>query len=174
MADNGSGLSADQLETWITLVALLETLPPAIDAQLKSDLGVNLFEYTVLAMLSEEPDRTLPMASLAAVSFGSISRLSHTVSRLEKRGWVDKQVGVGARRHNVVVLTDAGFEALASAAPRHLAEVRRLIFDSLSAEETRTLSRIAKKLIGVAAPDVTDLLEEKIPIVVERNAPLVS
>lgn len=170
MTDAGDGLSADQLETWIALIALMETLPQAIDAQLKADIGVNLFEYTVLAMLSEEADRTLPMSALAAVSFGSISRLSHTVSRLEKRGWVKKRAGVGSRRHNTVWLTDTGVEVVTSAAPRHLAEVRRLVFDNLSASDVRTLSRISMKLITAAAPEVVALLDEKLPIVIERNA----
>lgn len=168
--DTDGGLSADQLAAWVGLCALTEVLPPVIESQLKRDLGVNLFEYTVLAMLSEEPDRTLPMSALAAVSFGSISRLSHAVGRLQRRGWLTKRAGTGSRRHNTVSLTDAGFEALAAAAPRHLADVRRLVVDPLTEADIRALARITLRLIAAAAPEVADLLGERLPIIIERNS----
>jgi len=153
------------------LVGFFESVPSMIDAQLKSEIGVNLFEYTVLAMLSEEAGRTLQMTALAAASFGSISRLSHAVSRFEKRGWVTKEAGEGSRRHNVVTLTDEGYEALAAAAPTHISEVRRLIFDPLTADEASSLSTILHKIIGASDPELQDVLADKIPDIIKRNNP---
>lgn len=163
------GLDPHQLEAWVLLNAFFETTQPAIEAELKHDAGINLFEYTVLAMLSEEPDRTLPMSQLADISFGSISRLSHAVGRLEKRGWVAKQSGATGRRHNTVFLTDEGFAALRSAAGPHIATVRRLVIDPLTATELRTFTTVLRKLVGTADPELIDLLDSAIPTVVERN-----
>lgn len=162
------GLSPEQLEAWISLIALLETLPAAIDGQLKSDGGINMFEYTMLAMLSEEADRTLPMSALAEVSFGSLSRLSHAVSRLERRGWVAKQVNPG-RGPNTVLLTDDGLDAIEGLAGPHRAHIRQLVINPLTPDELATLGHICRKLIGVAAPDVSELLEARLPEIIERN-----
>lgn len=168
--DDEPGLSAEQLEAWISVIALMETLPGAIDLQLKRDAGVNLFEYTVLAMLSEEPGRSLPMSVLAGVSFGSLSRLSHAVGRLEKRGWVRKQVGSG-REPNTVVLTDDGFGAIEAVAGPHRAHVRKLVLDPLTGKELEVLTSICRKVLAVADADVARFLDERLPEVIERNNP---
>src|SRR3712207_6883169 len=47
--------------------------------------------YVVLAMLSEAPGRSRRMSDLARRANQSQSRLSHTVARLEERGWVDRK-----------------------------------------------------------------------------------
>ena len=163
------GLTADQLEAWILLNAFLETVPSAIDAQLKNDAGINLFEYTVLAMMSEQPDQTIAMSRLADVSFGSISRLSHAVGRLEKRGWVEKRAGEGGRRHNTVSLTDEGFAALRSVAGHHIANVRRLLVEPLTSDELDALRSALRKMIGAADDEVASLLDVQIPDVIARN-----
>lgn len=168
MVTREPGLSPAELDAWIGFVAVLETLPGAIDAQLKRAAGVNLFEYTVLAMLSEEPGRTLPMSSLAELSFGSLSRLSHAVARLEKRGWVEKHTHTG-RAPNTVSLTDVGFDALVAAAGPHRSHVRRLVVDALTDDELVALARISRKLVGAAEPDVLERLRAQVPRIIERN-----
>jgi len=44
-----------------------------------------------MAMLSEQPTRTLGMSQLAAVTSASLSRLSNVVKRLERRGYLPRQ-----------------------------------------------------------------------------------
>jgi DNA-binding MarR family transcriptional regulator len=62
-------------------------LPAALDTQLQRDAGISSFEYQVLSGLSVSPERTMRMSRLAALTEGSLSRLSQVVARLEKRGW---------------------------------------------------------------------------------------
>ena len=51
-------------------------------------------------------------------------------------------------------LTDAGFAALADAAPGHVRAVRRYVFDRLSPEQVDQLRQIfATVLDGLTAPD---------------------
>ncbi|MDW3214779.1 MAG: MarR family winged helix-turn-helix transcriptional regulator [Ilumatobacteraceae bacterium] len=169
--DDTPWLSPDELRAWITLAAFLESVPTSVEAQLKRDAGMNRFEYSILAMLSEEPGHTLAMSDLAQVAFGSLSRLSHAVSRLEQRGLVTRCAGAAGRRHNVVRLTDDGLAALESAAPRHAAEVRRLVIDPLDDAELAMLPRLLSKMIAAAAPDRADELRTLIENVVDRNHP---
>ena len=59
-------LTADEQATWLALGALVTRLPAAVDADLQASSGVSLFEYLVLAHLSEAPGRTLRMSDLGS------------------------------------------------------------------------------------------------------------
>ena len=169
MSEGDPWLDEPQLDAWITLAAFLETVPAQIESQLKRDSGINLFEYTVLAMLSEQADRSLVMSDLADVAFASLSRLSHAAKRLEARGWIERRTGGGGRRHTTVHLTDAGLDAMTSAAPLHVANVRALLVDPLSARELATFTRLSRKILAAADPELDRRLDEMIPEVVRRN-----
>src|SRR6187399_1023543 len=79
-----------QHAAWVKLVAVVELLPGVLDAQLRRDSGLRHFEYFVLAMLSEAPARTLRMTALAQRTNATLTRLSHSVRRLEERGLVER------------------------------------------------------------------------------------
>jgi DNA-binding MarR family transcriptional regulator len=64
---------------------------PAWSSLLEHDAGLNVFEYTVMAMLSEQPTRTLGMSELATRSSASLSRLSNVVKRLERQGYLRRR-----------------------------------------------------------------------------------
>lgn len=162
-------LNADQLQAWVTLSAFLEAFPAAVETQLKQDAGINLFEYSVLAMLSEQEDRTLVMTDLANVAFGSLSRLSHAVTRLERRGWTERRAGSGGRRHNTVHLTNEGLQAMEVAAPQHASHVRQILIEPLTNDELQTLARLTRKLIAATDAELNKRLDDLIPAVVARN-----
>ena len=79
-------LTDDELTAWLRLIALAELLPSRLDAQLRRDSALTHFEYQVLAMLSEAPERTLRMSWLAQRTQATLPRLSHVARRLEERG----------------------------------------------------------------------------------------
>src|SRR6202047_4109214 len=84
-------LTAEELDSWLSVVRLLTWLPWSIDQQLQRDSNLGMVEYQVLAMLSGSPPRTMRMSSLAEVTNASLSRLSHLVTRLEGRGLVRRE-----------------------------------------------------------------------------------
>jgi DNA-binding MarR family transcriptional regulator len=106
-----------------------------------------MVEYQVLAMLSENPDRTMRMSSLAEVTNASLSRLSRLVQRLEDRGLVRREPDPTDRRFTKSVLTESGFRTLAEAAPGHVAHVRSLVVDVLSPEQLRRMGRDADHIM---------------------------
>ena len=106
--------------------------------------GLNSFEYHVLASLSESPIGALPMSELATMAQGSRSRLSHAVARLEQAGWVRRRSCDEDKRGTWAELTEAGFAALAAAAPGHVTAVRELLFDVLTPEQIKSLGEISK------------------------------
>ena len=127
-------------------------LPGALDQQLQADADMGHSSYIVLAMLSEAPNRSLRMSDLAARANSSPSRLSHTVSRLEERGWVRRERSPEDGRGNVARLTDEGWDVVVATAPGHVAAVRRYVFDALSCEQVRQLEEIAAAVLSTSRP----------------------
>ncbi|MEI6701388.1 MAG: MarR family transcriptional regulator [Actinomycetota bacterium] len=124
-------LNADEREMWLGITGVLLRLPPALDAQLQQDAQLSYFEYLLLAMLSEQPNRTLQMSELASITHASLSRLSHVVRRLEQRGLVTRSADVQDRRCTNTSLTDEGMALVERTAPLHVAAVRRLVIDAI-------------------------------------------
>lgn len=139
-------LEADEMQAWLAFVPVLSWLPYALDAQLQRDGGLTHFEYGVLAALSDAPDRMLLMRSLAELANGSLSRLSHVVSRLEKRGWVRRELCPTDGRSTYAVLTDEGHTHLVATAPGYVANVRRLVIDRLDPAQLEQLTAIGRAL----------------------------
>jgi len=146
-------LDDDQQRTWRAWLTVAELLPRALDAQLQRDAGISHAAYIVLAMLSESPTRSRRMSDLARRANQSQSRLSHTVARLEDRGWVRRERSVEDGRGNVAVLTAAGWDVVRSVAPGHVDAVRAAMFDPLTAEQTAALGEVLETLMERLDPD---------------------
>src|SRR6202046_4618638 len=108
-------LDAEERQAWLALASTLNRLPVALDAQLRRDAGISHFEYQVLVLLSEAPDRTLRMSALATLAEGSLPRLSQVVARLEQRGWVRRTPDPADGRYTLASLTNAGLAKLEGA-----------------------------------------------------------
>jgi DNA-binding MarR family transcriptional regulator len=145
-------LSSEELDTWVSLTSLLVALPQAIDRQLKRDSGLNFFEYSIMSGLSRAEGHAIQLNTLAHLAAGSLSRMSHAVSRLEQQGWVQRRTCPGEARGVMAVLTEAGLAKLVEAAPAHVREARRLVVDVLSPAEREQLKAICGKLVRVASP----------------------
>jgi DNA-binding MarR family transcriptional regulator len=101
----------------------------------------------------------LPMSDLAAIAQGSMSRLSHAVSRLELAGWVERHACRDAGRRTAARLTPAGLRKLEEAAPGHVREVRRLVVDRLEPEQLRALGDAARAIVAGLDPPLAERLQ---------------
>jgi DNA-binding MarR family transcriptional regulator len=141
-------LTADELETWHALNLLLARLPTALGNQLQCDSELSFVEYYVLAGLSDQPDHTIRMSSLAVLANSELSRLSHLISRLERRGFVRREPDPTDGRFTNAVLTSRGHAYVVDAAPGHVEQVRHLVFDALGRAEQHALRDAARKIIA--------------------------
>jgi DNA-binding MarR family transcriptional regulator len=141
-----------ELAAWVRVAALLELLPGLLDRQLRRDADLIMFEYFVLAMLSEAPDRTLRMTDLAAQTNATLPRLSHVVRRLEDRGLVERFANPENRRATNARLTDDGWALIQASAPGHVDTVRRNVIDALSTEQVGQLTTIADAILRRVDP----------------------
>ena len=146
-------LDDEQQRTWRAWLAVAELLPRVLDAQLQRDAGISHAAYVVLAMLSESPQRSRRMSDLARRANQSQSRLSHTVARLEERGWVRRERSTEDGRGNLAVLTDAGWDVVRALAPGHVDAVREAMFEPLDPEQTRVFGEALAAIIDRLDPD---------------------
>jgi DNA-binding MarR family transcriptional regulator len=145
-------LNNHEWSAWLHLMAMFTLLPAAIDSQLQREAGMSHFEFSVMAALSRQPGRRLQLKDLAVVANGSLSRLSHVISRLERQGWVRRMSGANGRATNAE-LTDKGYSKLMEAGPIHFAEVRRLVFDVLTPEQVKELRRVTSRINAALIPE---------------------
>lgn len=148
-------LNPAERATWIRLVAILELLPSALDAQLEADSDLDLFEYQVLVMLESEDQHRVQMSTLAVMTNAKIARLSRVITRLEKRGLVRREPSETDRRATYARLTSAGMSVLEEAAPGHVRFVRERVVDALTPAEFEQLGAISQKLLASLDPDLT-------------------
>ena len=145
-------LTGAQRPAWLGMVRLFTVLPAALDAQLDRDAGLSFFEYHVLSMLSETPDRTLRMSRLAQLTSSSLSRLSNVAKRLEGRGLLRREPDPDDRRATRAVLTDAGMAAVEQAAPGHVTTVRDLVIDALDPAQLKQLHAAHQQILARLDP----------------------
>jgi DNA-binding MarR family transcriptional regulator len=146
-------LDDEEMSAWLALNGVILLLPAALDSQMQRDNGITMFEYLVMAMLSEAPGRTLQLKRLASVTNGSLSRLSHVVTRLERRDWVRREPMADNGRVTMARLTDAGYAKVVASAPDHVETVRQLVFDNLDRRQVRQLQEISTRLLRSLADD---------------------
>lgn len=152
--DDRRWLTPQELRAWRLFVSVVLVLPRELESPLAPH-GVTFFEYSVMAGLSDAPGRSLAMSRLAEWSNGSLSRLSHVVSRLERRGLVCRRPCPDDGRVTLATLTDAGQELLTEAAPDHVANVRDLVVDRLDDEQLAMLAQACSQVldgIGMVVP----------------------
>jgi DNA-binding MarR family transcriptional regulator len=141
-------LDAEEQRTWRAFLAATQLLFDRLDRELQRDAGMPHTYYEILVWLSEAPDRSLRMSDLARCTRSSRSRLSHAVARLEERGWVCRRGCDSDKRGQIAALTEAGFAALAAAAPGHVEGVRDHLFDPLSAAQIQQLREISERIVA--------------------------
>lgn len=155
-------LNPEERQAWLALYAVTTILPGSLDGHLFRQAKITLFDYHVLAMLSEADDLTLAMSELAARSNASLSRLSHVVKKLEGRGWVSRSPSIVDGRVTTATITHDGLENLRTLARKHVEHVRVAVFDALTGDDVRDLERIGKKILA-SLDDTHWILNEPSP-----------
>jgi DNA-binding MarR family transcriptional regulator len=144
----GQWLTADEQRTWRAYLRAGTLLTARLNRQLQADSGLSLAEYEVLVQLSETPGGRLRPFQLGQALDWEQSRLSHLLSRMTRRGFVAREGCPGDGRGALVALTAAGRAAIESAAPGHVAAVRKLVFDALGPVQAKAFGRAFDTILG--------------------------
>ena len=141
-------LSDDEQRAWRTYLRMSSLLPAALNRQLQRDSGLTLPEYEVLVQLSESPGHRLRPFQICEALNWEQSRLSHQLTRMERRGLVSRRDCAADGRGAVIELTAAGADLIGAAAPRHVAAVRGLIFDRLNDAQRAAFEDACSRIVA--------------------------
>jgi DNA-binding MarR family transcriptional regulator len=134
-------LDAGQQRSWRALVVGTTLLFDRLDDELREAHDISLVEYEILVRLSERNGQ-MRMAALADALAHSRSRVTHTITRMEKAGLVQRSSSPDDGRGILATLTDKGHDLLVRAAPTHVAGVRAHLVDLATPADFEALGRV--------------------------------
>ena len=135
-------LDSEQQRAWRAYIIGTTLLNDTLDRELRQAHGLSLGEYEILVRLSESPNRTLRMAQIADSMQHSRSRVTHTVTRMQRAGLLERCAAQGDRRGVEARMTDKGWALLVEAAPTHVRGVRAHFVDLATDDEFATMGRV--------------------------------
>ena len=141
-------LTEEQQRVWRAYLLGSARLNEKLDADLRQ-FGLDLGEYEILVTVSEAEDRQSRMSDLADAVHQSRSRLTHTITRMEGRGLVERVSCPTDRRGVWARLTDVGFSLLEEAAPCHVAAVRENFVEAMDEADYLALGRAFAAVLAV-------------------------
>jgi DNA-binding MarR family transcriptional regulator len=145
---SGEWLSPDEQRTWRTYLRMSTLLPSHLGRQLQRDSGLSLPEYEVLVQLSEAPGHRMRPYQLCEALNWEQSRLSHQLTRMEKRGLVARVGCADDGRGAEIILRTDGADSISSAAPGHVAAVRDVMFSRLTDEERAAFEKACDAILS--------------------------
>jgi DNA-binding MarR family transcriptional regulator len=134
-------LSRRQMRAWRGFLEARAVLLPALEADLRNRTRLSLSEFDVLYQLWRMPERTLRMTDLARAVLVTPSGVTRIVSRLERRGIVERNSASG-RQAVATRLTALGEKELQAAMEVHFAGVHRLFIRHLTSSDVDRLDEL--------------------------------
>ena len=140
-------LDDDEQRAWRAFVRMQARLAAELNRQLQATANLSLADYEVLVQLTDAAEERLRPYELQKALDWEQSRLSHHLSRMQRRDLVRREDCDDDGRGAYIVLTDAGRRAIISAAPDHVETVRHLFFDALKPAQVTALRRLATQVL---------------------------
>ena len=140
------GLTGEELAAWRSFVDMRHLLERHLAAHLQREFGLSATDFEVLVTLSEAPKGRMRAYELGEVTQWEKSRLSHHLTRMEKRGLVRRERSDG--RYPDVVITDAGAAAVAAAAPANAQRVREFFVDVLGPQRLAAMGAASRDVVA--------------------------
>lgn len=141
-------LDDDEQHAWRAYVRMNTVLGAALSRQMQTDSILSMQDFAVLVELTDVEDARLRVSELARAMRWEKSRLSHHLSRMEKRGLIGREECETDGRGAFIVLTPEGRAAIEAAAPSHVEAVRRHFFAVLTGDDVKALASIADRVIA--------------------------
>ena len=147
-------LDAAEQVAWRNWISGTTVLFRALERELVQHYDITMDDYAILVLLSESEGRAARMSELADDAIVPRPQVTYRISRLEKRGIVERRPCASDARGTEAHLTDDGLALLEQAARHHVTNVRELFLDQLGGEEFCTLGEAMGRVHGhIAARD---------------------
>jgi DNA-binding MarR family transcriptional regulator len=152
MTSDTPWLTTHEEHVWRRWLTLNATVNATLQRELQDDSGLSMPDFEVLVRLTDEPDGRVRVTDLAKLLLWERSRVSHHVTRMERRGLVERVECPEDGRGAFIAVTDGGRAAIEQAAPGHVRSVRRLVFDALDADDVDRFGAVVDKLLDRLDP----------------------
>lgn len=139
-------LSVEEQETWRAFTEMRHILERHLERHLQREFGLSDPDFEVLVNLSEAPKGRMRAFELGEATQWEKSRMSHHLSRMEKRGLIRRKAS-GARYPDIV-LTKAGRDAIEASAPANAARVRKFFIDVLGPGRLAMLREASEEVLA--------------------------
>jgi DNA-binding MarR family transcriptional regulator len=137
-------LSPKELRIWHAFRSMSGDVLGRVGRDLIKATGLSGAEFGVLSRLASLGKGEMRQQDLADCMGWDKSRLSHQLTRMQERGFIDRQ---RADKHGIVVkLAEQGKKTLKAAMPIHAASVRKHLLSRLSTEQVTTMVGISNLL----------------------------
>jgi len=137
-------LSPRELRIWYAFLSMSEDVLERVGRDIAQATDLSGPEFAVLSRLAAFGKGEMRQQELAVVMGWEKSRLSHQLSRMQKRKLIERQSGDG--RAILVLLTKTGRKMLEDALPVRAESVRRNLLSRLTSEQIDTIVRVSNLL----------------------------
>ena len=148
MSSDVQWLTAQEQRVWRRWLTLNARLSASLHKELQDNAGLSMPDFEVLVHLTDNAEGRIRVTDLARLLQWERSRVSHHVTRMERRRLVQRVECAEDGRGAFILITPQGRAAIEQAAPGHVTAVRRLVFDALSPEELGAFATIIDKALA--------------------------
>ncbi|MFG1814995.1 MarR family winged helix-turn-helix transcriptional regulator [Kribbella sp. NPDC049174] len=141
----GPWLDDDEQTAWRSYLLMNKTLTTHLERHLQREFGMSNSDFEILVNLSESESGRMRAFELGRATQWEKSRMSHHLSRMEKRGLIRKEACDS--RYPEIVITDEGLAAIRACAPAHAARVREFFVDVLGADRMVALGEASDEIV---------------------------
>lgn len=133
-------LSNEEWALWSSWTNAQRIVARAIEQRLQRECGVSKADFSVLMTLFRAPDSAISIGALVEALDWEKSRLSHQLTRMERRGHVQATSGPGGRR-TAIQLTESGRSTIQHAIAVHGESVRSCFLQKLSSKQAAAIGK---------------------------------
>jgi DNA-binding MarR family transcriptional regulator len=153
-------LEPEEWEFWDTWMRAQRLLTRALERGLQHDCDISKAEFSVLVTLWQAAGREMRVGELSESLDWDKSRVSHQLTRMEKRGFITRtQYGSDGRRAGVA-LTSEGRRAAQSAVLVHGGNIRRYFLDSLTPAQASVIQAWSEQAVDRLEPRRSEVAGE--------------
>ena len=145
LVGTGRHLTGDELFVWTRFLDAGRLVEEMLARHLADEHAMTHSDYEVLVRL-DGAGGAMRLTTLADQCVSSKSKLTHTVDRLEERGWIERRRVVSDGRGVEAALTDEGVDALASAAIGHAELIKHHLLDLLHPAELPVVGGVMERV----------------------------
>ncbi|NOU80424.1 MarR family transcriptional regulator [Paenibacillus sp. LMG 31459] len=142
--DNMSELNEDEMQLWNMWKGSFKRIFGRVVKEMSEHTGLSEGDFGVLDRLVQFGEGKLRQQELADSMDWDKSRLSHHLTRMEKRGLVLRKP-LDTDRGVQIIITSAGSSALEAALPIVSKAIRKHFLDQLTDEDIKSITTLAER-----------------------------